>query len=66
MSHVRKESSYAVQLLDRRAVVLVMSVPGLAFAALGFVWWPLAFAALATFLGPLLLLVKPGRDRQAV
>jgi hypothetical protein len=49
MSQVRRESLYAVQLLERRATVLVMSVPGLAFAALGFVWWPLAFAALATF-----------------
>jgi hypothetical protein len=65
MSQVRRESSYAAQLLKRRATVLVMSLPGLAFAALGFVWWPLAFAALATFLGPLLLLVKPGRDRRA-
>lgn len=65
MSQIQRESSYAMQLLERRTTVLVMSVPGLALAALGFVWWPLAFAALATFLGPLLLLVKPGRDRPA-
>lgn len=65
MSQVRRESSYAMHLLERRTTVLMMSVPGLAFAALGFVWWPLAFAALATFLGPLLLLVKPGRDPRA-
>jgi hypothetical protein len=64
MSRAQKVSSYTTQLLERRSAVLLMSMPGVALAALGFVWWPLAFAALATFLGPWLL-VKPGRVRRA-